>query len=40
MVPYRTPSRKIRPASGKKKKYMMMKHAVTEITSIQRISPV
>src|ERR1700680_3635217 len=27
-----------RPASGKKKKYIMMKQAVTEITSIQRIN--
>jgi hypothetical protein len=35
---YCTPSRKIRPASGKKKKYIMMKHAVTENTSIQRMS--
>ena len=26
-----------RPASGKKKKYMMMKHATTEIVSIQRM---
>lgn len=34
---YWTPSRKIRPASGKKKKYMMMKHAVTDNTSIQRM---
>ena len=35
---YCTPSRKIRPASGKKKKYMIMKHAVTESTSIHRMS--
>jgi hypothetical protein len=38
LMSYCTPSRKIRPASGKKKKYMMMKHAVTENTSIHRMS--
>ena len=40
MIPTATslPTATTRPASGKKKKYMMMKHAVTEITSIQRIS--
>ncbi len=37
---YFTPSVRTRPASGKKKKYMMMKHAVTENTSIQRIKAV
>lgn len=38
--PYRTPRRKMRPASGKKKKYMITKQPVTEITSNQRISAV
>jgi hypothetical protein len=37
-INYCTPSRKIRPASGKKKKYMVSDHAVTESTSIQRMS--
>ena len=37
-INYCTPSRKTRPASGKKKKYIMMKHAVTDNTSIHRIS--
>ncbi len=32
-----TPRLTIRPASGKKKKYMMMKQATTEKVSIQRI---
>jgi len=36
-INYCTPSRKIRPASGKKKKYIMMKHAVTDNTSIHRM---